>query len=319
MSMMPDLFRAAPHVRLHRGRTMVIKVGGGSLAGRAALERFARQIGVVHAFGARVVVVHGAGPQIDAVQRAFGETPRMVDGRRVTGPGAIRALRMVAAGELNSELVAALGAEDVPAVGVSGSSAGLLVARRRPPVETSEGVVDFGHVGDLVQVDPKPLLALLDAGFLPVVAPPAGDGKGGFLNVNADVTAAALAGALAAAKLVLLTGAPGVLRDPDDPRSLLSALSLAELDALEAGGAFRGGMKVKAAAIRQALEAGVERVHVVSGSDPDALLRELYTNHGAGTLVTRLSEEPPAEDDPPKSEGAPGAHAAPHLSAEARP
>jgi len=278
---------------------MVIKVGGGSVSGTAALKRFARQIGVVQALGARVVVLHGAGPQIDEVQRAFGETPHMIDGRRVTSAGAIRALRMAAAGELNSALVAALAAEGVPAVGVSGSSAGLLVARRRPPMETTEGVIDFGHVGDLVHVDTTPLEALLDAGFLPVVAPPAGDGRGGFLNVNADLTAAALAGALSAAKLVLLTGAPGILRDPSDPSSLMSALSLAELDELEAEGAFEKGMLVKAAAIRDALGQGVERVHIVSGNEEDALLRELYTNHGAGTLVTVESETPPASKPVP--------------------
>lgn len=293
MSSMPDFFRAAPHVRLHRGRIMVIKVGGGSVSGSSALKRFARQIGVVQALGARVVVVHGAGPQIDAVQEAFGETPRMVDGRRVTSAGAIRALRMAAAGELNSAVVAALAAEGVPAVGVSGSSAGLLVARRRPPMQTSEGMIDFGQVGDLVKIDAAPLEALLASGFTPVVAPPAGDGQGGFLNVNADLTAASLAGALTAAKLVLLTGAPGILRDPADPSSLMSALSLVELDALEQQGAFEKGMLVKAAAIREALRKGVERVHVVSGNEEDALLRELYTNHGAGTLVTVERDEPP--------------------------
>ena len=160
-------------------------------------------------------------------------------------------------------------------------------------METSEGVIDFGQVGDLTRVDPAPLTALLDSGFTPVVAPPAGDGQGGFLNVNADLTAAALAGALQAAKLVLLTGAPGILRESGDPSSLMSALSLSELDGLEREGAFEKGMLVKAAAIRDALQQGVERVHVVSGNDEDALLRELYTNHGAGTLVTRESEAAP--------------------------
>jgi acetylglutamate kinase len=172
----------------------------------------------------------------------------------------------------------------------------LLVARKRPPVETEAGTVDFGAVGDPVAVDPVPLRALLDAGRLPVVSPPASDGLGGLLNVNADFMAAAIASALGAAKLVLVTGAPGILTNPEDPRSLVSALSLAELAELEGSGRVRGGMKAKSTAIRRALDGGVGRVHVVSGLDPGALLIELYTNHGAGTLVTRERELVPEEE-----------------------
>lgn len=298
---MTDLFRAAPHIRLHRGATMVIKVGGGVLARPGPLRNLARQVATVQALGARVVVVHGGGPQTDALQRTLGEEPRMVDGRRVTTPTAMRALRMATAGELNGALVAALGAEGAPAIGVSGASAGLLVAKRRPPMKTTEGEVDFGMVGDVSEVDPRPLLALVDDGFVPVVCPPAGDGEGGFLNVNADLTASSIAVALGAAKLVLMTGAPGILANPSDPHSLLSALSLTELDALEQSGALEKGMRVKSAAIRSALSGGVGRVHVVSGTDPEALLRELYTNHGAGTLVTREAQVAPS-DVPPAAE-----------------
>jgi acetylglutamate kinase len=296
---MIDLIRAAPHVRLHRGKTFVIKVGGGSLARPAALRQIARQVAVVHALGSRAVVVHGGGPQADALQRSLEGEPRMVEGRRVTSPAALRALRMAVAGELHGEVVAALAAEGAPAVGVCGASAGLLVAARRPPVTMGEGVVDFGEVGDLRSVDPSALEALLEERFIPVVSPPATDGQGNFLNVNADFAAAALAVALKAAKLVLVTGAPGVLANPADPSSLLSALSLAALGELEASGALRAGMRVKAAAIRSALEGGVSRVHVVSGADPDALLRELYTNHGAGTLVTLEPESAPVAETLP--------------------
>jgi acetylglutamate kinase len=292
---MTDLFRAAPHIRLHRDQVMVLKVGGACLARPQLARQLARQVGVVHALGARVVLVHGGGPQTDALQRALGEEPSMVDGRRVTSDKALRALRMATAGELAGEVVSNLGAAGVPAVGVSGVSAGLLVARRRPPMVTSQGTVDFGQVGDVVSVDPAPLNALLEAGRVPVVSPPASDGEGGFLNVNADVTAASLAVGLGAAKLILLTDMPGVLEDPGDPHSLLSALTLARLLELERAGALRGGMNVKSAAIRTALEGGVGRVHVVSGLEPEALLDELYTNHGAGTLITVRPETAPVE------------------------
>ncbi|MBM3990420.1 MAG: acetylglutamate kinase [Planctomycetes bacterium] len=293
---MTDLFKAAPHVRLHRGKTFVIKAGGGTIAKTSAIRQFARQVAVVQALGARVVVVHGGGPQTDALQRMLGEEPRMVDGRRVTTPTAMRALRMATAGELSGEVVACLAAEGAPAVGVSGASSGLLVAKRRAPTRTTEGIVDFGEVGDVQSVDPKPLLALIEDGYIPVVCPPAGDGNGGFLNVNADLTAASIAVALGAAKLVMLTGAPGILSNPGDSTSLLSALSISDLDAMEESGALKGGMRVKAAAIRAALYGGVGRVHVVSGSDENALLAELYTNQGAGTLVTREPEKAPESE-----------------------
>ena len=156
--------------------------------------------------------------------------------------------------------------------------------------ETSEGEVDFGAVGDVASVDPAPLLGLIEQGVTPVVCPPVGDGAGGFLNLNADTLAAALACALDAAKLVLLTGEAGILADPADPESVLSVLGLATLDALEQEGALQKGMKVKAAAVRAALTGGVPKVHIVSGVDPEALLVELYTNHGSGTLVT--ADEP---------------------------
>lgn len=292
---MIDLFKAAPHIRLHRGATMVIKVGGGALSRAASMRQFARQVSILQALGARVVVVHGGGPQTDSVQRLLGEEPRMVDGRRVTSATGLRALRMATVGELNSELAAALTAEGAPAVGLCAASANLLEAKRRKPIVTSEGVVDFGEVGDLGLVNPAPLVTLIDQGYVPVVAPPAGDGRGGFLNVNADLAAAAIAVAMSARKLILATGAAGILRDMNDAQSLVSALSLPELIAMEQSGALQAGMKVKAKAIRHALENGVGRVHVVAGADPEALLVELYTTQGAGTLVTLEPERAPSE------------------------
>lgn len=290
-----DLFRAAPHVRLHRDAVVVIKVGGGTVARPAGLKRIARQVAVIQALGSRVVVVHGGGPQTDALQRQLGDEPRMVDGRRVTTPIALQAL-MTTADELRARVVAAIQAQTTEARAVPGGE--VLTAERRPPVPTSEGMVDFGLVGDLAAVDAEALHARLDQGVVPVISPPAGDGAGGFLNVNADLIAAGVATSLSAAKLVLATGAPGVLTDPRDRASLVSALSLAELEQLENAGSLAAGMHVKAAAIRRALRGGVGRVHVVSGEDPDAILRELYTNHGAGTLVTLEPERAPEAAQP---------------------
>jgi acetylglutamate kinase len=299
---MIDLVTAAPYVRLHRGKIFVVKVGGACLARPPLRRALAADIAMVEAFGARVVVVHGAGPQVDAYQRSLGEEPKKVDGRRVTSPLALKALRLSTLGELNAELAAALEQAGARALGLCAGTGGILIAARRPPLVTAEGVVDFGEVGDLVAVDARAILALLDTGTMPVLSPPAGDGAGGFLNVNADAAAAHLAVALAAEKLVLVTGAPGVLTNPDDPASLVSTLSLSQLDALAERGVLREGMKVKAAAARHALLGGVPRVHVVSGIAAGALLGELYTTHGTGTLITREPETAALPPAPPRSQ-----------------
>ncbi len=298
---MIDIRTAAPFVRRFEGRILVLKVGGACLSHGGTRKRLAEDIAVVHTLGAQVVLVHGAGPQVDQLQRRMGEEPRKVGGRRVTTPAALAALRQ-ATMELNADLAAAISAAGAPALGLSAASAGVLDARRRPLAATPEGPVDFGFVGDLTGVNALPLLQLLEGGIIPVLGPPAGDGQGGFLNVNADLAAAHVAVALEAAKLVLITSTPGILMDAADPRSLVSALSLEQLGELEQSGVLKDGMAVKATALRFALERGVERTHVVSGLAADGLLGELYTTHGTGTLVTRLPE---VEGDLPAHELAP--------------
>ena len=290
-----ELLAAADHVRLHRKKTMVFKVGGACLQKAQALERVARQIACVQAFGARPVVVHGGGPQASELQRMLGEEPRMVDGRRVTSELALSALRMSVIGELNGDVAAAITRCGARAIGTSAAT--FVRATRRPPMRTSEGAVDFGLVGDVAGVDAAGLRALLEADVVPVLGPPAGDGDGGFLNVNADLLAAEVAVALGAHKLILLTSANGVQADPAEPASVVSTMTLAELRRMRDEGAVVGGMHVKSRAIERALEGGVRRVHVVSGMDEDSCLIELYTNHGAGTLVT-LERDAPLEAVP---------------------
>jgi acetylglutamate kinase len=293
-----DLYRASEYARLHQGKVMVFKIGGACLGRESHMKSLARQLSVIAAFGVRPVVVHGGGQQTGQLQELLGETARKVDGRRVTTATGLRALRLATIGDLNSALAARLTAEGARAVGLCCASAGIVTARKRPPMETSQGKVDFGLVGDVCAVAPEPLRALSNAGFVPVLGPPAYDGEGGFLNVNADSLAAALAVALGADKLILLADTPGILRNPEDPHSVLSALSLFELEELSSSGALQGGMSVKAAAIRSAIEGGVDRVHVVSGLSPDALLGELYTTQGTGTLVTREKLSAPAGPSP---------------------
>ena len=289
---MIDLTRAAPFIGMHRDATFVIKVGGGSIADDVERNRFAKQVALIRTLGSRVVIVHGGGPQTDRVQRLLGVEPRKVEGRRVTCETGLTALRMATHGDLGGRLVAALGAAGAPALGLCGADADLVVARRREPMATDVGPVDFGLVGDVVHVDPAAVHALLDRDLTPVIAPPAGDGDGGFLNVNADLMAAAIAGAVGAAKLLFVTGAPGILLAGDQP---ISALCLAELGNLLDDGALTDGMRVKADAIGRAIDGGVGHVHVVSGEGDDAIIRELYTTEGSGTMVTATPQQLPLE------------------------
>lgn len=288
---MIDLYRASEYARLHHGKIMVFKVGGACLAKPGQRAALARQIAVISAFGVRAVLVHGAGPQTDALQSLLGEESKKVDGRRVTTATGLRALRMASMGEVNGTFVSCLTNAGAPAVGICAASANIVVAERRAPMQTTEGLVDFGEVGDVIKVNSDPIIALAESGTIPVIAPPASDGAEGFLNINADSVAAELAVALGADKLVLISDTPGILSDPKDSHSLLSSLSLDQLGQLEEQGALQGGMAVKAASMRRALEGGVSRVHVVSGLVPDALLGELYTTQGTGTLVSKDSPE----------------------------
>ncbi len=284
------LRQAVPYVRLFKGKTFVVKIGGAALAGEAAdraMRQLIEQVHVLHQVGIRVVVVHGGGPQSTALSRALGAEPRIVAGRRVTDDAALEVAVMVLAGAVSTRVLAACRAVGLPAVGLSGVAAGLLQARRRPPVAVpgEAGPVDYGHVGDLAAVDPAVLETLLAAGMVPVVSPLAADDRGALLNVNADTVAAAVAVALRAEKLLLLTGAPGILERPDEPGSVVSLTDLAGLARLRDRGSLGGGMLPKAASIEAALRGGVRRVHIVGAEVPDSLLAEVFTNEGVGTMV----------------------------------
>jgi acetylglutamate kinase len=281
------LKHAIPYVRMYRGKTFVVKVGGGALADAGPGRALVEQVDALHQLGIRVVLVHGGGPQATDLGRALGSEPRFAAGRRVTDDAALRATVLALNGEVNTRLLQACRAVGLQAVGVSGVDAGLLTARRRPPVRVAgePQPVDYGWVGDLAACDVAVLRHLLAGGYLPVVSSLAADERGALLNVNADTAAAALAVALAAEKLILMTGAPGLLEDPDDPGSLVSYTDLRGLRALGERGRLRDGMLPKAEAIEAALAGGVRRAHLVAYAQPDALLAEVFTNEGIGTLV----------------------------------
>jgi acetylglutamate kinase len=284
------LRHAAQYVRAFRGKIFVLKIGGELLAEPAPRRRLADQAAVLAAFGIRLVMVHGGGPELDALCARLGLPRDKVAGRRVTPPDVLEAAKM-AFSAARTDLVADLAAAGLRCSGLTGADGPTFLAHRRPPVpvlpdDAAEPVtVDFGLVGDLDTVDAGLVNHLLDGGFVPVVTPLSTDGQGQVLNTNADTLAAELAVALGAEKLIFLLGVPGLLRDADRPETLIPFIGPADLEALEAEGAVKAGMRPKLAAARKALAGGVPEIHLVSGLDPDALLVEIFTNEGSGTLL----------------------------------
>ena len=278
---------AAPYIRLYKGKTFVVKAGGGVFGDPAATRALVEQIAVLHSLGIRVVFVHGGGPQLTEVTEKLGVPTQMIEGRRVTDSQSIDATAMVLSGLINTRILAACRELGMPALGISGVDAGLIQAHKRAPVKLqgSDAIVDYGFVGDIDYIDTDVIKKLLDAGLMPVISPLSSDDAGTLLNINADTVAAAIGAALGAEKLVLCTGAPGILSDITDPTSVVSYTDLAGLAKLRTEGRINDGMLPKAKAIENAINGGVQRVHVISYKAPDAILAEVFTNEGTGTLV----------------------------------
>ena len=287
---------ALRYVRAYRDQVFVVKLGGDVLNDAEVLDQVAAQIALLSSLSIRLVVVHGGGPQATALSRRLGHEPVIVAGRRVTDDAALEVAKMVYAGALSSDLVAALREHRVQAVGLSGVDADLITAHRRPPMSLVDDAgatreVDFGHVGDVDRVDPRVITTLVESRFVPVVASLAGDDEGNIYNVNADTVAESLAVALRAQKLIFLTGAPGVLRDRNDPSTLVTFADPDDLAGLMASGALAGGMRPKVEACIRAATGGVERTHIIDGRAPDALLLEVFTGSGCGTMIVGRKEK----------------------------
>jgi acetylglutamate kinase len=287
---------AAPYIRMYKGKVFVIKASGGVFGDAASTRGLIEQVAILHQVGIRVVLVHGGGPQLTQVQESLGLTPRIVAGRRVTDGKSMEVTSMVLNGLVNTQILGMCREFDINAVGVSGVDAGLVRAHKRPPVNVEGQMVDYGFVGDIDLIDVKVLQQLLDDGLMPVVSPVSADDKGQLLNINADTVAAGIGAGLKAEKLMLCTGAPGILERVEDPRSIVSYTDLAGLARLRAQGSLKEGMLPKAKAIEDAIRGGVRRVHVTSYKSPDSILGEVFTNEGTGTLIVEnISALSPAE------------------------
>ena len=281
------LVESLPYIRRFWGKVVVVKYGGNVLQAKddeepideaAALASFAEDIVLMRSVGMLPVVVHGGGPQIGALMARVGKETEFKDGFRVTDADTIDLVRMVLVGKVNRDIVSAVNVHGALSVGLSGEDANLITA-----VARSEAL---GYVGDVVDVDPVIVHQLLAQGLIPVVATIGTDHTGQAFNINADTAAGALAAALHAEKIVFLTDVSGLRSVPDDPSTLIKRITADELDALVASGAANGGMIPKVESCARAVRAGVGRAHILDGRTPHALLLEIFTDEGVGTMVS---------------------------------
>jgi acetylglutamate kinase len=274
---------ALPYIRAFSGKTVVVKYGGNAMVDRDLTMGIIQDIILMRLVGMLPVVVHGGGPQIDQAMKAAGLKPQFVQGLRVTDAETVRIVERVLVGEINQEIVAWIQRLGAAAIGLSGKDGGLIHARKAAPVKTPDGQqVDLGLVGDIVRVEPRPIRALQEAGYIPVVAPTAGDEVGATFNINADLVAGEVAAALVAEKLVLLTDTDGIL---DREGQLLSTLPRQEVERLMADRTISRGMLPKVQACLTALKAGVRKTHIINGTRQHALIEELLTPEGIGTEI----------------------------------
>jgi acetylglutamate kinase len=283
------LTEALPYMRRHAGKAVVVKYGGHAMGDEALSAAFARDIVLMRQVGINVIVVHGGGPQIGAMLDRVGVESEFIDGLRVTTAEAVDVVEMVLSGQINKSIVAQIAAEGGRAVGLSGKDGGLVRVRKlsrtkRDPDSNIEKVIDLGFVGEPDKVDPYILEAMAEKSIIPVVAPIGWDAEGNTYNINADTVAGALAGALNASRLLMLTDVSGVL---DKSGALMSELTVAECKALQEDGTLSGGMIPKIETCVDAVNQGVEGAVIIDGRVPHGVLLELFTEHGSGTLIRR--------------------------------
>jgi acetylglutamate kinase len=287
---MKDLFlkaatltEALPYIKRTSGKTVVIKYGGAAMTDPELREHVASDIALMKLVGINPVIVHGGGPEITSYMNRLGLTVEFYNGLRVTSDEAMEVVKMVLVGKVNPELVAAINHHGRLAVGVSGDDGNLVTATQRD--------LRLGRVGDVTTIDTTVIDNLIEDGFIPVVATVAAGDDGGSFNVNADLVAAELATALGAEKVIFLTDVDGLYADFADKSSLISVLTPRAAEEMIVNDLLEGGMVPKVAACVHALRGGVKRAHILNGTVPHALLLEVYTDEGVGTMITDPAEE----------------------------
>lgn len=286
------LREALPYIQRFKGKTFVIKFSGKVAEDKKNLASLVEELALLYQVGIRIAVVHGGGKQLGELAGRLGVSQTVINGRRVTDDETLELAKMIFAGKINTEILAALRRRGVEAVGLSGVDGNIVHAEKRPPKEvlnrkTGETTeVDFGHVGDVLEINARLLELLLEQNYLPVISSLGADDEGQIFNINADTIAAEIAVSLQAEKLVLLSDVDGIYLDPEKPETKISRLSVAEAEELLSGGDISGGMIPKLQNITDLLKRGVRSAHVISGTTRNALLSEVFTDFGTGTMIS---------------------------------
>jgi acetylglutamate kinase len=287
-----DLLREAlPYIQRFKGKTFVVKLSGKVTEDKENLASLAEELALLHQVGIRVCVVHGGGKQLTELASQMGVEQTIINGRRVTDDATLEMAKMVFAGKINTDILAALRQRGVEAVGLSGVDGNIVHAERRPPKEVlnretgEREQVDYGHVGDVVEINTRLLCVLLDQGYLPVVSSLGADSGGMVFNINADTIASEIAVRLEAEKLILLSDVDGIYLRAGEPESKLSRLGVDKAESLVTDGTATGGMIPKLQNITGLLRRGVKSAHIINGSRRNALLAEVFTDEGTGTMI----------------------------------
>lgn len=270
------LTEALPYIKRYVGKIVVVKYGGNAMVNEALKEQVMEDVTLLSLIGVKVVLVHGGGPEISAVMNKLGLSPTFVEGLRVTDKETVDVVQMVLAGKINKSLVRYLESKGGKAMGISGIDGKLIVARKKDE--------KLGYVGEIEKINIKPVFDLLEKGYIPVVSTIATGEDGETYNINGDTAAAYLAGALSAKRLIMMTDISGVLRDKDDPATLIPEIRLSEAEELYKSGVISGGMIPKVECCVTAIKHGVKRAIIMDGRVPHSILMELLTDEGSGTM-----------------------------------
>jgi acetylglutamate kinase len=289
-----DLLRESlPYIQRFKGKTFVVKFSGKVTEDSSNLLSLAEELALLHQVGIRVCVIHGGGKQLTELAKKLGVVQTVIEGRRVTDDDTLDLAKMIFRGKISTEILSALRHRGINAVGLSGIDGGVIMAKRRPPkdvVDRKTGetqTIDFGHVGDVVEVDPRLVHLLLENGYLPVISSLAADDDGRVYNINADTIASEMAARLGAEKLILLSDVNGIYLDPNDERTKIVRLTASEAREMIASGKATGGMIPKLESLISLLDRGVTSAHVIGGTDRNALLSEVFTDRGTGTMLVK--------------------------------
>ncbi len=276
------LTQALPYIKRYNGEIVVVKYGGNAMIDETLKQQVMEDIALLWLIGVKVVLVHGGGPEISDMMKKLGKKPEFVDGLRVTDKETVDIVQMVLAGKVNKSLVTLLQMKGGHAVGLSGMDGGIIEARIKDE--------RLGYVGEITKIRTRPITDLLEKNYIPVVSTVASDHQGNVYNINGDTAAAYIAGALGAARLIMMTDVAGILRDKDDPSTLITGITVPEARKLYEEGIISGGMIPKVDCCIEAINAGVKTVTIMDGRIPHAILMELLTDEGAGTMVVGNKE-----------------------------